>query len=50
MKIINTFTFDDMETWLFKINNADFRTEITLKNTKGLAVRCNAHPARFIGC
>lgn len=50
MKIINIFIFDDMEIWLFKINNVDFRIEIILKSIKGFVVRCNVYLVRFIGC
>lgn len=31
IKIINTFAFGDMATWLSRNNSADFRIGITLK-------------------
>lgn len=37
VKIINTFTFEDTETWLSRTNGANVRIEIILKGTKVLA-------------
>lgn len=42
MRTVNAF--DDMETWLSKINNADFRTEIAFESMKVKSLLAGAAP------